>query len=140
MELTNCPGCGEIFVKNKFRDVCPDCWKKEEQAYNTVYQYMRVRANRAATIPQVEEATGVPEELILKFIKVGKLKIAHFPNLGYPCDQCGEIIREGKLCGRCADNIKKDLFMHEKEEERKRELELREKRATYLSSDDRSRR
>ena len=82
MELTNCPDCGEIFVKNKFRDTCEKCWKAEQTAYDTVSKYMRKRENRAATILQVVEATGVSEVLILKFIKTGKFQLTQFPNFG----------------------------------------------------------
>nr|WP_246861245.1 TIGR03826 family flagellar region protein [Bacillus sp. REN3] len=120
--MTNCPQCGEIFVKNKFRDTCEKCWKAEQDAYDTVSKFIKKRENRTASILQVEEGTGVSEELILKFIKTGKLQIAQFPNLGYPCDKCGSIIRQGKLCSKCAGEIKADLKAHEHEETRKKEI------------------
>lgn len=125
MELSNCSNCGEIFVKNKFRDNCEKCWREEEKAYDTVSKFMRKRENRAATIIQVVEATGVSEELILKFIKSGRLQLTNFPNFGYPCDKCGAIIREGRLCGSCAGELKADLKIVEHEEQRKREIEKR---------------
>ncbi len=121
VDVTNCPVCGEIYLKNKFRAVCEKCWKKEEEAFDLVYRYMRKRENWAATTLQIVEATGVPEELILKFVKAGRLKTAQFPNLGYPCDKCGTIIREGRLCSSCATELRNDLLQHEHEEERKRE-------------------
>ena len=134
-ELVNCPNCNEIFVKNKFRDVCPKCWKQEEEDYNTVYQFMRKRENRAATIEQVVRQTGVKEELILKFIKKGRIQITHFPNLGYPCDRCGRIIRTGKLCENCTAELREDLQTFQSEEKRKREL-LKGEKATYYSVKD----
>ncbi|MGG5255325.1 TIGR03826 family flagellar region protein [Neobacillus sp. SM06] len=134
-ELVNCPNCNEIFVKSKFRDVCPKCWKQEEEDYNTVYQFMRKRENRAATIEQVVRQTGVKEELVLKFIKKGRIQITHFPNLGYPCDRCGRIIRTGKLCENCTAELREDLQTFQSEEKRKLELLKREK-ATYYSAKD----
>lgn len=131
-ELENCPKCGNLFMKTNLRDICQNCWKEEEKAYETVYTYMRKRENRAATIPQIEKATGVEEELILKFIKTGRLQVTNFPNLGYPCDRCGRIIQKGKLCESCAGNLRKDLEMYDYEEERKKELN----RATYYSNKD----
>ncbi|MEI2358329.1 TIGR03826 family flagellar region protein [Mesobacillus zeae] len=119
----NCPACGEIFVKNQFRDVCGNCWKEQEQAYDVVSKYMRKRENRAATILQVVEATGVDEELILRFVKTGRLQIAQFPNLGYPCDKCGSIIREGRICGSCAAKMREELDQFNKEEERKKQIQ-----------------
>jgi flagellar operon protein (TIGR03826 family) len=134
LELVNCPDCGEIFVKNKFRDICDKCWKAEQNAYDTVSKFMKKRENRAATMLQVVEATGVPEKLILKFIKNGKLQIAQFPNLGYPCDKCGAIIRTGRLCESCAGKIKSDLQVHEHEELRKKEIANRT--ATFFTHRD----
>lgn len=132
-ELTNCPNCGAIFYKNKFREVCQDCWKEEEKAYETVYNFMRKRENRAATIQQVEESTGIKEELILKFIRNGKLKIAQFPNFGYPCDRCGHIIRKGNLCDKCTTELRNELEEHTESERRRIEREKREKQITYFT-------
>lgn len=130
-ELSNCPNCGDIFVKNNYRDLCQKCWKEEEASFDKVYKFIRQRENRMATIHQVEEGTGVDEELILKFIKTGRLKIAQMPNLGYPCEKCGTAIQKGKLCTSCADALKKELDRFSIEEERRRELD---KKATYFTS------
>jgi flagellar operon protein (TIGR03826 family) len=128
MELENCPNCNEIFEKNKFRDVCPKCWKKEEQDFQTVNNFMRKRVNRVATVEQIVDQTGVSEELILKFIKKGRLQPSMFPNLGYPCDRCGRFIQKGKLCGECSKELHEDLETFHKEEQRKKDSEKR----TYL--------
>jgi flagellar operon protein (TIGR03826 family) len=138
-ELLNCPKCNGIFVKTKFRDICENCWKEEENAYDSVYKFIRKRENRAATITQVVDATGVEEELLLKFIRTGRLKLTQFPNLGYPCDKCGAIIREGKLCENCADELRQELDTYHKEEERKKEIENREKAITYFAVEDKIR-
>ena len=135
MDLMNCPDCGELFVKNAVREKCEKCTKEEEQKYDTVYQFLRTRENRAATMDRVEEATGVEKVLMYKWIRKGRLQLAQFPNLGYPCDSCGIIIREGKLCQSCTDRIMRDLTIHETEEARKAEMN---KRATYMSADRRN--
>lgn len=134
MDLQNCQQCGEIYVASKFRDVCEKCWRKEEAAYDTVAKYMRKRENRAATMLQVVEATGVSEKLILKFIKNGKLQIAQFPNLGYPCDKCGKVIRSGRLCEGCANDLRTDLKHLEREEKFKQQL--KNHKATYFTRDE----
>jgi flagellar operon protein (TIGR03826 family) len=116
MDLSNCPECGEIYIKSKFRDVCEKCWRQEEAAYDTVYKFMRKRENRTASMLQIVEATGVVEVLILKFIKNGKLQIVNFPNLGYPCDKCGTMIRNGRLCEGCTAELRSDLKDFERDE------------------------
>lgn len=135
-ELSNCPNCGELFVRNNHRDLCQKCWKKEEVSFETVYKFIRQRENRTATIHQVEEGTGVDEELILKFIKTGRLKVASLPNLGYPCEKCGTTIQKGKLCEPCADILRKELDRYSIEEERRRELD---KKATYFAANNKFR-
>lgn len=130
-EISNCPRCGSLFMKTSFRDVCENCYKEEENLYEKVYKFLRKRENRAATISRVVEATGVDEELIYKWVRKGRLQPAVFPNMGYPCDNCGKIITKGKLCSDCADQLRHDLETFEKEQERKKERNI-----TYYSLKD----
>ena len=67
-ELANCPRCGKIFAKTKFRDVCQNCFQEEEKLFEKVYEFIRRKENRTATIEQVIEATGVDEDIIYKYI------------------------------------------------------------------------
>jgi flagellar operon protein (TIGR03826 family) len=108
-ELLNCPRCNGLFIKSQFRDTCEKCYKEEEKKYEEVYQFLRKRENRAASIERVVEVTGVEEKFIHKWVRKGRLQTAHFPNMGYPCDKCGRIIPKGKLCGLCADELTQDL-------------------------------
>jgi len=107
-ELANCPKCNRLFIKG-VRDICDACHKEEEKAYETVYNYLKKRENRMATLVEVSEATGISEDLILKFIRQRRLQLASFPNLGYPCERCGAIIREGKLCIDCSRDLKREI-------------------------------
>lgn len=132
MEFVNCPNCNEVFVKNNFRDVCPKCWEKEEKDFETVKNFLRKRENRAATIEQIVEQTGVDEKAIIKFVKKGRLQKTQFPNLGYPCERCGHIITKGLYCEKCISELRTELETFQKEEQRKKEILEREKR-TYLS-------
>lgn len=132
-EFGNCPRCGDIYVLNNVREVCPNCYKKEESDYEKVYQFIRKKHNRTAQMDEVVDATGVERSTIYKFIKKGRIKIAQFPNLGYPCAKCGTIIREGNLCNPCLTGIQKDLKNIEKEEDRKKEMN--NKNSTYYTND-----
>lgn len=128
----NCPNCGALFVKTNLRDVCEKCYKEENQAFETVYTFIRKKENRTATIHEASKGTGVDEELIIKFIRTGRLKLAQFPNLGYPCQKCRTIIREGILCDNCSKELRSELSIFEQDEERKIELEERN-RGTYFA-------
>ncbi|WP_367946569.1 TIGR03826 family flagellar region protein [Bacillus sp. V59.32b] len=133
MELTNCPNCDTLFVKSKFRDVCESCYKEEEKNFEKVYQFIRKRENRSALMPQVVEATGVDEDLIIKFIKTGKLRVSQFPNLGTPCEKCGKVTQNGRMCDDCSGSLRSELKQFEKEETRRLEIEKRDKSATYYT-------
>ncbi|MGX1983401.1 flagellar operon protein (TIGR03826 family) [Thermolongibacillus altinsuensis] len=134
MNLENCPNCGRLFIKSQFHDICQSCYREEEEAFEKVYHFLRKRENRMATMAQVVEATGVKESLLMKFIKSGRLKLAQFPNLGYPCDRCGTLIREGRLCANCSTDLSKQLEMLQKEEEMKKRRHM--ERVYYTKEDD----
>ncbi|WP_078378887.1 TIGR03826 family flagellar region protein [Sutcliffiella halmapala] len=121
-QLDNCPNCDQIYIRNAFREVCENCYKQEENDFQRVYKFIRQRQNRTATMDQVVEGTGVSENLIIKFIRKKRIQLAQFPHLGYPCDRCGTLIREEKLCSACKKDIQTQLSKLDREEERQRAL------------------
>ncbi|MCG3089589.1 TIGR03826 family flagellar region protein [Sporosarcina cyprini] len=131
-ELRNCPACGEFFNYTGVRDVCAKCAMNEEKMYEEVYRFLRKRENRAATIERIVEATGVTESLLHKWVRKGRLQPALFPNLGYPCDNCGKLTTKGKLCDTCTADLKKELRTFDAAQEF-REAVQNSDRATYLS-------
>lgn len=54
-------------------------------------------------------ATGVSREMMLAWMKEGKLLLSDYPNLNYPCASCSKSIRQGKLCADCAYRITRDI-------------------------------
>lgn len=133
-ELANCPNCGEVFVKS-IRNICQECFYEEEKAFETVYRYIRQKKNREATITEISEATGVEEQLIIKFIKENRIRAVNFPNLNYPCERCHQPIAQGRLCQSCSDGLKHDL---KREEEWQREQSEKNHHVTYHAYKDRT--
>ncbi len=131
-EIKNCPSCGEFFNYTGVRDVCYKCAQREEDMYQIVYRFLRKRENRAATVDRIVEATGVEEEVLYKWVRKGRLHPAVFPNLGYPCDNCGKITNKGKLCQDCQDDLKSELRTFEAAQEFREDIKRREK-GTYLA-------
>lgn len=132
-EVRSCPSCGEFFNYTGIREVCHKCAKNEEEQYQIVYRFLRKRENRAATVERIVEATGVSEELLYKWVRKKRLHPAVFPNLGYPCDQCGRLTQKGKLCERCIREMKDDLRTYEAAKEFRANVEKYE-RKTYLAN------
>lgn len=135
-ELANCSRCGAVFVKD-IRDICRACFKEEEESFQIVYDFLKQRKNREATLIEIVEATGVEEELIIKFIKEKRLRQSQFPKLAYPCERCGEHITTGSLCEECSEELKYDLQVHEHEEAMQERLieRIEEKERTYFTLD-----
>lgn len=129
LKIDYCPRCGKIFAKG-FRDICPACVKIVEEEYKRCVEYLR--ENKGANIQELSEATDVSIKQITKFIREGRISLQNAPNLMYPCEVCGILIREGVMCDRCRNRLKTDLKNAEEMEKRRKELEQQMREAlTY---------
>ncbi|MBT2764799.1 MULTISPECIES: TIGR03826 family flagellar region protein [Paenibacillus] len=106
MNLGNCPRCGKLYTVN-IRELCPDCMKVIEKEYEKCATFLREQ--KGATIHEVSEATEVSVRQITKFIKEGRISIANAPNLAYPCEVCGTLIRESNMCESCRTRLTREL-------------------------------
>lgn len=106
LNVANCPNCGRVFQKG-LHNYCGACVKEIEDQFERCYQYLR--ENRSSTMNQLSEETEVSIKQITKFIKDGRIFISDLPNMGYPCESCGEHVRSGKLCLSCSDRITKGI-------------------------------
>lgn len=104
--VDNCPRCGKIYVKN-FKEVCAACLKEVEGQYDLCSKYLR--ENRKSDLQQLHEATEVPYKQIIKFIKEGRISLYNLPNLTYPCEVCGKMIKEHHMCDSCRQRLVKDI-------------------------------
>ncbi|MDP5275879.1 flagellar protein [Chengkuizengella axinellae] len=106
-QLSNCIQCGRVFVKN-INSICPRCVEDMNQQYEKCAEYLK--DNRGCTIYELSEATDVSVRNITQFIHEGRILVGDLPNLGYPCDTCGELIKIGKICESCSLRITKDVL------------------------------
>jgi flagellar operon protein (TIGR03826 family) len=130
LELANCVRCGSVFARD-YRDICPNCHREEERSYQMVYQYLRKRENRQATIQQITEVTTVPESLIIKFVREKRLQPSQFPMLSYSCRNCSNQITEGEMCADCKDNMRKELNVALELDQKRETAKANEKRVYY---------
>jgi flagellar operon protein (TIGR03826 family) len=107
-QLDNCPKCGKLFLKG-VRDVCQSCYKLEEEEYQLVSGYLRNRDNKKATIYDASEDTGVTIKQITKFIRQGRISLEGLPNMGFPCETCGQLISKGTMCTTCRGKLESDV-------------------------------
>jgi flagellar operon protein (TIGR03826 family) len=104
MGLANCRNCGRLFNKVA-RDICPICIREEEQQFLEVRNYLK--ENRYASTYEVSEETGVPIDVIIRFIREGRLTVVNTPNLTYPCERCDQLISKGRFCPKCTAELQK---------------------------------
>lgn len=106
MGLDNCPRCGKLYATN-FRDVCPACIKDIDEEYRLCSEYLR--KHKGASIHEVSEETSVSIKQITKFIREGRISLVGAPNLAYPCEVCGTLIRENTMCLNCRSRLVHDI-------------------------------
>ncbi|MBP2001782.1 flagellar operon protein (TIGR03826 family) [Paenibacillus shirakamiensis] len=106
MNLDNCPRCGKLYVKN-FKNLCSACIKDIENEYEICHSYLY--EHKKVSLHELSEATGVSTKQIMKFIKEGRISIADYPELMYPCEVCGTSITTGNMCDNCRSRLSRDL-------------------------------
>lgn len=124
MNISNCPRCGKIFAKG-MRDLCPACIKEVDAEYERCVKFLR--ENKGATIKELSDAVDVTVKQITKFIREGRISLYNAPNLSYPCEICGVLIREGGMCDACRTRLANDVnkakeltLQHRQEEQARR--------------------
>ena len=127
-QLGNCPKCGKLFLRTAV--LCGNCYQKQEEDYLKVAAYLRDHSGGA--IQELSEATEVSVAQIRQFILAERILVSHFPNLSYPCDTCGRMIRTGKTCPSCLGTLDK-LAKHVEKDEKTRILEQKDRSGGYIS-------
>ncbi|XID91016.1 flagellar protein [Paenibacillaceae bacterium WGS1546] len=106
MDLTYCPKCGKLFARN-FREVCNSCHQLLEKDYERCAEHLR--KNRGMDIQQLSEETEISIKQITRWVREGRISLMDAPNLSYPCESCGTLIREGHLCDGCKKRFQRDV-------------------------------
>ncbi|MDR6553612.1 flagellar protein [Paenibacillus qinlingensis] len=132
MNVVNCSRCGKIFVKG-FAELCPNCMKDLEQQYEKCVKYLR--ESKGVNINDLSEATGVSVKQITKFIREGRISIVNAPNMSYPCEVCGTLIRENTICEPCRMKLVKDVRNNSEDELRRVANEKKENQLSFNIKD-----
>ena len=96
-----CPVCRskmEYISLGEYR--CTRCRRVERDDYGKVRAYIDEHGPSGAV--EIEKATGVPRETVDALLRKGKLEIVNGPAGYLRCEICGEEIRYGRICSKCA--------------------------------------
>lgn len=133
MNVANCPKCGRVYVKNIMHDICPACVKDIEKQCETCIKYLR--EHRGISLEELSDATEVSQSHIIKFMREGRISIMGNKNIFYPCEVCGENIRERNMCDSCRQKLKKDVRNTMEDHRRIEDQKRIENKVTYNISD-----
>ncbi len=103
MEVKNCKKCGKIFNSVAGKKICADCEKLENEEFKVVKDFLYDHPN--ANMQEVAEKTGVEEEVIMRFLRDGRLAISDSSSVSIYCEKCGAPIKSGRFCEKCQSKL-----------------------------------
>lgn len=103
MNVKNCRGCGRLFNYISGPFLCPACKEGLEKKFQLVKEY--IRENPGVGIQQVAEVCEVETSWIHQWLREERLELMDGSPLMLACMSCGELIRCGKYCEKCKNNI-----------------------------------
>ncbi len=107
LNLKNCKECGRMFkAASRMQRLCERCRENEDKIFLKVREF--IYDNPSTNVMEVSEEMNVDEELVLKWLREGRLKLKG-EGSGYPCEKCGETIQTGRFCGACSHAMSNEL-------------------------------
>lgn len=102
--LINCKKCGRLFSANAEGDsFCSRCNQDVDNEFTKVREY--IYDNPSSSVKDVSLGTGIKSEIILKWIRDGKIVLGENHTISI-CERCGEPIDGGgRFCPKCVKNL-----------------------------------
>lgn len=105
MDIRNCRRCNKIF-QYKGNKYCDSCIGEMDQLFTKVRDY--IYDNADANVIEVSQETGVEEEIILEFLREGRLELTS-PGMDFLCERCQEPITTGRYCNKCITEFDREM-------------------------------
>lgn len=124
MNVRNCRDCRKLFNYVTGPPICPACREKREEKFKDVKKF--VQENPMVGISKIAEECDVEVGQIHQWIRESRLEFAENSPIGIPCESCGGMIRAGRYCDKCKNNMANtlgQLYKHEVPVEKKKERE-----------------
>lgn len=103
MNVRNCRTCGRIFNYVAGPHTCPSCREALEAKFQEVKEY--IREHKGAGISEVTEACGVDANQIHQWLREERLEVTEDSPIQLTCENCGTVIRSGRFCEKCTNNV-----------------------------------
>ncbi len=96
-KVQQCRQCGRIFT-SLGSDTCPACAEEIDEYFRKVKNYIYDHPD--ANVTEISEGVKVPEKLVLRFLKEGRLSVDESV-YALECERCGAPISAGRYCKKC---------------------------------------
>ncbi|MCI9419741.1 MAG: flagellar protein [Eubacterium sp.] len=103
MEIISCKNCGRLFNYVQGDRVCPACVKKMDEKFAEVKKY--VRDNPKVDINVLSSEMDVSIRQIKRWIREERLCFTDESPIGLNCENCGAVIKTGRYCRSCKDQM-----------------------------------
>lgn len=125
MDVRNCRKCGRLFNYVVGPIMCPSCRESMEKIFQEVKKY--VYEHKGITIIELSEACNIEKHQIQQWLREERLVLSQESPIGIDCEKCGCMIKGGRFCQQCKNEIannlnsvlpKKDLKTGKREDQR----------------------
>lgn len=103
MDVRNCRDCGKIFNHLSGPSLCPSCLKKLDLKFDEVKEY--IYEHPRVGIQEVSDACDVSVRQIKQWVREERLAFADDSMIGLDCENCGVVIKTGRYCKSCKQEL-----------------------------------
>ena len=103
MNVKTCRKCRRLFNYVMGPYFCPACREQEEDKFQEVKKY--VQEHGRCGMQEVAEACDVTIKQIQQWIRDDRLMLSDDSPMGIECERCGKMIRGGKFCPACSNEM-----------------------------------
>ncbi len=107
MDVRNCRKCGKVFNYITGAPICQACRELEEEKFQEVKKF--VQDSKTAGINEIVEACGVSHNQVNMWIRQERLVFAEDSPIGINCENCGTMIKTGRFCERCKNELARGI-------------------------------
>ncbi len=103
MEVRNCKDCGRIFNYLSGPPLCPSCLKELDLKFEEVREY--IYEHPRVGVQEVSEVCDVSVKQIKQWVREERLTFAEDSMVGLDCEKCGVLIKTGRYCKSCKNEL-----------------------------------
>ena len=96
-----CDNCGEkVYYRGCGEFECKNCGQLQYDYFGKVKKYLEDHGPTPSGI--ISQETGVPQDVICRFLKKGRVEIPDGSSIYIKCEKCSCNIKYGRFCPQCA--------------------------------------